>query len=995
MMAQTSFWERLRRLLQRPSGLQRARAALQARDFRTAIAYLQKYLRRHPDDAAARCDLGVCWAQIGDKARAAQQFELALALDDTFAPALINQASILAEAHRSDDAWQLIRRMPLLDPHFPGLDQVLATLLHSRGDVEKARQAGLRAWLKAFDNPLQAEAWLFDSAYAEIPESTLTAEHHFWAQTLPPLAADPAVPARPAKARRRADRRLRVGYWSPDFRNHSVFYFVYPLLKHHDRQRFEIYAYHDFTTSDELTNVIRACVEHFHAVGEMGDQQLLSLIASHDLDILVELAGHTSTNRLHLLQNRLARIQLTGLGYPPTTGLTSIDGKFSDRHITPGPYFDQFYTEAPFCLPESFWCFDPYWPVTQRRTQPPCDAGQTFTFASVGNISKVTTTILSVWADILRQCPDARLLVRSPNFTDPAAQRAFLGRAQHAGLDTNRLQLVGPVPSNEFLASFNEIDVLLDTYPFNGGTTSAFALYMGVAMVSRYGDGLRSRMGLSMLRNVGLPQCAVADWDTYVERAVALYRERTTVRRFRAEAAQRFTATALGDGERYCRQVETAYREWWQAAASGAPSRPALPSPHLPVKEITRRAYQAWGHGQSDVARRIIDYALRLDPQYLPARLLPILQRELDGDYVGILRETQALLETTTAAQDTAAALIALLRAALALDARATLAAWRPRVAPEDTSDSIDRTYLTWLARWIDAMMGAGGEQTFSEPAAPSRWAIVIEARDHDRFDECRRQWQTALDKQASHVLFFPCYTATLPWDFDRVLHDLNETPVDFVLFASAGVRIVAANALLACEEALRHGDVVSFGGARQWNRLHWRRAAFDDKVSCYAVAAQMGRATLELRKSGASLQAVDSGWAILDGRWLAMSKASLLALPRDAVALDWHLVGIPSLPWEEWVYRLGREQRLRLTTAQNLELIIDETDDTPWSHTADASAHLIERYGFDAAADLESDDTIMSIPVKDANQLLLVRTLFDRGFSHDTIASAASTPCR
>ena len=328
-------------------------------DLQGTIKALRRYLELEPYDVAILNDLGSCLVDTGDLQQAGTVFELAYSLDDTFLAGMVNRAKLLADQSRSAEAMPYLVRAKISQARSLFADTIYASICMGRGETRKALAFQLRAWMSEFDSLRHANGYLFWAGYDDIPEETIAAEHRFWAQTLRPLALEatalakaelPPVPPR--------GDRVRVGYWSPDFRSHSVRYFARPLIEGHDRTRFELIAIHDFPGKDVHTEAVRAAVDHFYDVHEMPDAELSELMRSLDLDVLVELAGHTSYNRLHLLQARLARIQITALGYPPTTGLRTIDAKLLDSAVAT-ERASSFYAERPLVLPTSFWCFDP------------------------------------------------------------------------------------------------------------------------------------------------------------------------------------------------------------------------------------------------------------------------------------------------------------------------------------------------------------------------------------------------------------------------------------------------------------------------------------------------------------------------------------------------------------------------------------------------------------------------------------------------------------
>jgi predicted O-linked N-acetylglucosamine transferase (SPINDLY family) len=293
----------------------------------------------------------------------------------------------------------------------------------------------------------------------------------------------------------------------------------------------------------------------------MTDEAVAALIRRDELDILVELAGHTRNNRLPMLAGRLAPIQITALGYPGTTGLGSIDYKLSDPVADP-PGAEAYYTESLLRLPECFWCFSPP-EDSPDVSAAPCLANRHVTFGCFGEPCKISDLVLRNWRQILHELPTARMLVKLPRWGHEDNVAYFSDRLRGSGLPMERVQLQGPsVPINAFLQSYEQVDVILDTYPFNGGTTTCLALWMGVPVLTLAGDYLASRMGATILTHCGMSEHVAASSSEYVDKAVALGSDSARLAGMRATIRQRMTSP-LTDGKRYVGHLEAAYRKIW------------------------------------------------------------------------------------------------------------------------------------------------------------------------------------------------------------------------------------------------------------------------------------------------------------------------------------------------------------------------------------------------------------------------------------------------
>ncbi len=950
--------------------LELAKAALMEGDVRDAMGYFESYLESHPYDCAAINDLGFCYDAIGNVNQAAILFDRAYQLDSTFLPGISNHAKTLVDRKRSQEALSLIRMVKAQSPDSGIADSVLVTLRQGRGEIELACRHARDAWMKSFDSLRQANNYVFNSSYRDIDESLLTAEHAFWAATLAPLREE--FSQQPVWMSdvidQEAPRRIRIGYWSPDLRDHSVFFFAYPLISNHDRTVFEIFIYNDSLERQEQTDKIQMHADHFHETALLNDVDLFRLIRSHQLDVLLELAGHTSSNRLSMLQGRLARVQLTGLGYPPTTGLSTLDGKLLDVHVCPDSSFDRFYAERPVRLPESFWSFDPYW-TPERIDRLPSDETGVLTYGCFGNISKITSDMLAAWVQILLQVPDSRLLIRSISFIDPAAVDVFRKKMVDAGMPVQRFELRGPAAANEYLNAYNEVDVVLDTFPFNGGTTSCFALFMGALVVTKYGEGLRSRMGLSMLSNLGLAHWAASSLDEYVALAVRAARCKDELREFRRNAETRFKSTALGDGRRFCRHVEAACREMLAHPVR----RDAVPVvrpdvPHLPAREIMRRAYAVNRYGQHDAAQRIARYCLAVQPDYVPAHLLLI----DEGRVEEAVARLQVLIHQFPDAEGSEAAQLMLARLLLAARRQESFRHQLQVLLAMRLEDSHDQTFSFMLTRWLSCLL-AGTDLQLPAPAADLRqdWTLIVEAPDRAEFDRFVSEFRERFASVVASVSFEFCCSTRLAHDLSAALSRCER---GYVALTQSNLRLASFQALDESAASLEDCDLVSFGGCVSWDRILWRRSGFANKVISVISPSKLGNCSYEVRKYGQSCDRLATGLALLDGGWIAFHSDLLRELDAGLLEFSMELEEAGGMMFEEWSHRLHRAG-YRLAACQTVSLLMDDDKSVSRGHVGEASLYLTGLYGFDPLAELEEDHVFFGVPVSSLAEAELAQT--------------------
>jgi predicted O-linked N-acetylglucosamine transferase (SPINDLY family) len=330
-------------------------------------------------------------------------------------------------------------------------------------------------------------------------------------------------------------------------------------------------VYHTGTIHDDYTRQARACSDRWTSAQAFDDATLQRAIADDGIDILVDLAGHSSTHRLGVFAMRAAPVQATFLGYPHSTGLSAMDWLIGDAVVSPAGH-GHLYSEAIAQLPGSVFCWAP---VDEYPLPPPRPPGAPLVFGSFNNVIKLSPTTISMWAAILHAVPDAVLLLKSASLGDADVQARFTGLFGEYGIGAERLLMRGPSGLDAMMQEYGNVDIALDPTPYNGGTTTLQALWMGVPVVSLEGDNFVSRMGASFMRTMGRPEWVAADEAGYVAAAVALARQREALRTGRA--ALRAAMQPLCDIDSYVRHFEATLHGMWMSWCKGD-SRRVLPS---------------------------------------------------------------------------------------------------------------------------------------------------------------------------------------------------------------------------------------------------------------------------------------------------------------------------------------------------------------------------------------------------------------------------------
>jgi predicted O-linked N-acetylglucosamine transferase (SPINDLY family) len=397
-----------------------------------------------------------------------------------------------------------------------------------------------------------------------LPEMTAAAlleEHREWDRLHgQPLRSTPPVFANP----REPERRLRIGYLSPDFRNYGVGRFIAPILSHHDRAKFEVFAYSDGLRPDALTQRIHSHADQWRSVHGLTHERLGAAIREDQIDILVDLTMHMPLNRMPVFAARAAPVQVTYLACCSTTGLATMDYRLSDRQLDPRDR-DARYVERTIRLPQSWWLYEapPQAPEIQAR---PADGP--IVYGCLNNFAKVSPDALETWAAVLQAVPESRLLLYCPAGKPREETLALL---EKGGVTPGRLEFADALALPDYLALYNRIDIALDPFPYAGGATTCDALWMGVPVVTLLGDMAVGRGSASILVNLGLPELISRTPKSYIRRAVALAGDRGRLGELRGILRGLMLSSPLMNAPAFMAGFEDAFRAMWREWCAKAP----------------------------------------------------------------------------------------------------------------------------------------------------------------------------------------------------------------------------------------------------------------------------------------------------------------------------------------------------------------------------------------------------------------------------------------
>lgn len=559
-----------------------------------AVELLSEAIRLEDTNADAFETLGAALASLGRVRQAIRAFGRALAINPRFAEAHANLGAMFVLMSRPDQAMPALRAALSLDPRLAAAHRSLGKALKDMDQLEEAVEAyqrsleldsssllahhrlghtlflqgrvdeGLAVFRRALElSPGAADVHsgvLANLNYcAAFDPGTVYAEHQRWYERhaaglrgrVEAHSNDPSP-----------ERRLRIGYVSPDFRTHSVAYFFEPLLFGHARSRFEIVCYSDVDQPDAVTQRLRESADAWREVSGLNDETVAERVRSDGIDILVDLGGHMMDNRLLVFARKPAPVQVSYLGYPNTTGLPTMDYRLTDAWADPVGKTDAWYCETLVRLPNGFLCYRPP-PESPDVAEPPSITTGWVTFGSFNNIRKVRPEVIEAWARILQGVPGSRLLLKHKSYTDPGTRARIHARFAEHGVSSETVELLGWTVSQEaHLRLYHGVDVALDTFPYNGTTTTCEALWMGVPVVSLAGETHASRVGSSLLSRLNLSDSVAGSEQEYVEKAVSLGQDPRQLRELRTTLRERMSS--LTDAELFTTELEQAFREMWR-----------------------------------------------------------------------------------------------------------------------------------------------------------------------------------------------------------------------------------------------------------------------------------------------------------------------------------------------------------------------------------------------------------------------------------------------
>lgn len=578
----------------------RAAALYELARFEEAEKAAREAIELYPDQAELHVNLGNVLLYSGKARLSADSFKRALELDPGRMEAQLGLSTLLGETHRLAQTIEHFEQEIAIKGESAQRLVMLASAQQANRDWVAAETNCRKALEMQPDNVTalitlssccstradhQAAIELQEKALQQNPAmSGIISNLAFSATYLPNLSpeevfdfhrrsAEKLQQVEPGKIHSHPpgtepERKLRIGYVSGDFGLHPVGHLIRDVLRHHDSSRFTVICYSMMRHNDDpITQEIRKHADVWVESLFLNDDELAQHIVDDKIDILIDLSGHTAYTRLPVFARRPAPVQATWIGYFHSTGMTSIDYLITDPHTTPRDA-GQLFSEHPAFLPHSRFCYSPP-DFAPPVAPPPMLANGFVTFGSFNRSEKLVDSVIAAWTAIVKRVPGSRLLLKTPAFADESMREHFFGRFEAHGLERDRIELRGPSPHAEMLSEYGEVDIALDTFPFNGGLTTLEPLWMGVPVVTFAGQNMVSRQSTALLENLGLNELIFPDCEAFIEGAVALAGDPARLGELRRQTRGRMRKSPLCQPEQFTQDLELLYRRMWRAWCSG------------------------------------------------------------------------------------------------------------------------------------------------------------------------------------------------------------------------------------------------------------------------------------------------------------------------------------------------------------------------------------------------------------------------------------------
>ncbi len=526
--------------------------------YQEAKTALKHALKLDPNHVRAHLNMGVVHMETGNTAEAEREFAKSIELEPQYTRARLNMANLAFQAGRVTECLQQLSAVLEVEPCSAEVANALANCHKVMGQPVDACEMYRQA------TQADRSSWGYHSnlLLAMLGEPRTTAQDSL--NEALRYAARHAPPCHGPK--KRTGPLKRIGFVSPDFRIHPVGFFLEPLLR--NLSGVEVVLYANQNQHDRQTAVLASLASGMRTVKALSTDQVCEAVREDEIDVLVDLAGHTADSRLDVFAKRAAAVQVTWLGYSSTTGLSQFDALIGDPIVTP-PTDDPFYSEPVFRLPHSFV---PMFTVADAPdTSPPPSAQSGYTtFGSFNATSKIHDGVIEVWSRILHEVPGSRLVIKNLAMVDPMVRERFAQAFLARGIESSRLTFSSQTSRDQHFADFSSIDVALDTFPYSGATTTLDNLWMGVPVVTLRGDHYAGRMSASLVTNAGFGDLVAETPDLYVQNAVSLANDGARLEAIRRSLRNDIALSPLGLTSDFANAFLSILSRIWEESESSA-----------------------------------------------------------------------------------------------------------------------------------------------------------------------------------------------------------------------------------------------------------------------------------------------------------------------------------------------------------------------------------------------------------------------------------------
>jgi protein O-GlcNAc transferase len=533
------------------------------RDFDKAQEAYEKAISIDKQSAIAHANRGAVLLETGKLEEALISINNAIEMDKVSAQNFYNRGLILSRLKRSDLAIHDFQRALDINPLFRKANYSAASAYMDLGELENAiKSLNNEIELNSEDTLCRSNLLFLKNCRADSTGESLKIEAINFEKSIKNI-----IEKNKKKLQRCPDsKKIRLGFVSADFYNHPVGYFLQGLLKNLDRQRFELYLFYNNNVIDDLTTQLKQYSSCLEIIYSKPIEAVIQQIENMKIDILIDLSGHTDKNCLPIFLFKPAKLQISWLGYCGTTGIQEIDYVLGDPYVTPENE-EHHFVEKIWRLPETYWCFTPPQNNIIIQDLPVID-NKKITFGCFNNVSKLNDGVVRVWSKIIAAVPQSRMFLKAPQFIYGKTKESLCSQFAKCGIESSRLIMEPPDSRNDYLKSYNDVDIVLDPFPYPGGTTSIEGLWMGVPFITKKGDRFYSHNGETILHNIGLPEWIAADEDDYVRKAIEFSKDVDALAKLRKGLRDQILASPLFDAERFARNFEKAMFEIWEKHCS-------------------------------------------------------------------------------------------------------------------------------------------------------------------------------------------------------------------------------------------------------------------------------------------------------------------------------------------------------------------------------------------------------------------------------------------